>query len=600
MQGMIPGRACYSIGDYHLRSKTGNRENMPLRPTLISRKTGAAAAVVILICVAVMAAYTPSLQGSFILDDFRNIVDNPGIRIAKIDLHSLASAAKPPPGLSQRRPLSFISFALNYFFGGLDPAGYRLTNLAILLLSIPLAAAVSFLLARTWLPPYQSALMALSAAVLWALNPLLTNGVAYIVQRMTSLNALFCLASLACFLMGFQTARRSWYIGSAAAWLLALGVKETALPVVLVAFLYLWMALPADKQASRWTGWGLVTFIVVSQAGIIALFHENFAYFNFDIPQRLLTEGRVVLRYLTLFLLPLPSRMSLDYEFPLSQALFTPPMTAVAIVLHLLLISGSLAARRRRPLASFCLLSFYLLNSLESTVAPLEIIFEHRTYLPSLFLALGIIDLLSWILESLSVRRAGELVLALSILFGMWWGTLTHQRNQVWSNPVTFWEDIVAKSPSNHRAHNNLGKFYLEKGELTKALEHLEKSYQLEPDNMDPLLNAGVVYHEMKNFTMAHRKYSEVIARDPNNVKALYNMGNLNLDTGRYKEAIQYFGRALEINPRQRHVNHNMALAYYRIRNPDAAMMHLERELKVNPGFSESISFMKVIRARKN
>ena len=206
---------------------------------LISKKNVTVVIVIMLLCGAVMVAYRPGIEGPFVFDDIGNIVDNPRVHIEKLDFRSLASATKHPQNLSQRRPLAYISFALNYYFGGMDPAVFRLTNLSILLLSIPLAAAASFLLARTWLPPGQSAFMALSATILWALNPLLTNAVTYIVQRMTSLNAFFCLVSLVCFLKGSQTTRRFWYIGSAVAWLLALSVKEIALPFVLVALLYL-------------------------------------------------------------------------------------------------------------------------------------------------------------------------------------------------------------------------------------------------------------------------------------------------------------------------------------------------------------------------
>ena len=433
----------------------------------------------------------------------------------------------------------------------MDPAGYRMTNLFILLLSIPLAAAASFLLARTWLTPYQSAFTALSATVLWALNPLLTNGVTYIVQRMTSLNALFCLASLVCFLVGLRTTNRLWYIGSTVAFLLALSVKEIALLLPLVGWLYLWTTAPTGSRSRRWLGGALAAAVVLSQVALLWIYtdHSSWQIRPFTLSERLLTQGRVVCYYQSLFLAPLPSRMNLDYDFLLSTSLLSPPTTFPALLFHVLLICVAVGLNRTRPLFSFGVLSFYLLQLLESTVLPLEIIFEHRAYLPSLFLALAVTDLLTWLFQSLKFRHTTELVLALSIVIGTWWGMLNYQRNSTWKDPVTLWEDIVAKAPRNDRALYNLGNAYKNTHRYQEALKAYKEALRINPLYAFAYNNIGLIYFELGLFPDATTMFRRAIDSEWQDPLFRFNLGLSYVRLGQKELALEQWRFLRMVDP---------------------------------------------------
>src|SRR5688572_8685339 len=154
-----------------------------------------------LIAVAIAIAYANAHQGPFVLDDVAAIVENPTIR-------DFAQAYNPPSdrGLPVTgRPIVNLSLAINYRFGGLDPRGYHLVNVAL----HALAALTLFGLVRRTLEMQASQavarrarLVALLAALTWSVHPLATAAVTYIVQRAEILASLFYLLTLYAFLRG--------------------------------------------------------------------------------------------------------------------------------------------------------------------------------------------------------------------------------------------------------------------------------------------------------------------------------------------------------------------------------------------------------------
>jgi hypothetical protein len=96
---------------------------------------------------------------------------------------------------------------------------------------------------------------------------------------------------------------------------------------------------------------------------------------------------------LTLLIYPHPSRLNLDYDFPISRTILDPPTTLIAIVVVLGLVGYSLWVAKKRPLLSFCILWYFGNLVIESSIFPLEMVFEHRLYLPSIgpFLLFGLL-----------------------------------------------------------------------------------------------------------------------------------------------------------------------------------------------------------------
>jgi Flp pilus assembly protein TadD len=559
------------------------------------------AVILFLLGVAVAAAYSPSLSGPFALDDTRNIVSNSAIRMTRLDLPSLAQAIRGDGNVSTRRPLAFISFALNYRMGGYAPGGYRIANILILLSSVPFAWWFASLLCRQWFDRPTGDIIALGATCIWTLHPLLTNGISYVVQRMTSLCTLFCLIALCCFLQGLSARRRLWHPAAVAAWILALSTKEIAILLPLPVLLYLWLTSSPEGKARRFFGRGLTVVVLMSQAGLIALFSSHWSWNirPFTLAERLFTEGRVVFRYLTLFMAPLPSRLTLDYEFPLSTSLFSPLSTVASYIFHALLITTAILMQRRRPLLTFSLLSFYLLQLLESTFLPLEIIFEHRAYFPSFFLALALMDLVHWVMQAAAPGREKTGVLIIAIAIAGSWGSMTFQRNKVWASAISLAEDVVTKAPSKPRARHNMGVVLTQEGEYAAAALHLTEALRLEPGKPNYHNSMGSVLIELGRIEEAGRHFSEALRLDPDNAEAFSNLGNTYYLQGDRDEARRHYERARRLKSPYPEADYNMGTLLASEGNLPAAIALYEEALRVQPGYAEAHYNLGVALARQ-
>ncbi len=335
-----------------------------------------------LIPVLILLIYSNTWDASFHLDDDINIVENRAIQIKTLDLSSLIRAGFQSP--LPNRFVANMSFALNYYFGGLHAFGYHWINTLIHLgtaffLYLFLSQTFSLQRLSRSIPfPGEAAAV---AALLWAVHPVQTQSVTYIVQRMTSLSAFFYLLAFILYIQGrkkmeggrFVSPSRFgyWYFGSGAAALLSLGSKETAitLPMMIVLYDFLFFsgedrekikkAVPFYLMLLIGTGviallylWGATGVFGALQKGISKQYGVD--YVPWDL--RLMTGARVLVYYLSLLLFPHPSRLNLDYDFPLSYSILHPPTTLLSAIA--LIGSFFLRVVFMEEKAAFCLFLF--------------------------------------------------------------------------------------------------------------------------------------------------------------------------------------------------------------------------------------------------
>jgi hypothetical protein len=110
---------------------------------------------------------------------------------------------------------------------------------------------------------------------------------------------------------------------------------------------------------------------------------EGYKIRDFTLGERLLTQSRVVLYYLSLLVYPHPSRLNLDYDFPVSHSLLDPPTTLISLLAIAALLVLSVWKARESRLLSFSILWYFGNLAIESSIFPLEMVYEHRLYLPS-------------------------------------------------------------------------------------------------------------------------------------------------------------------------------------------------------------------------
>jgi tetratricopeptide (TPR) repeat protein len=284
----------------------------------------------------------------------------------------------------------------------------------------------------------------------------------------------------------------------------------------------------------------------------------------------------VAARYASLLVYPSPSRLTLDYDFPLSTGWWSPPSTLWSGLALLLLVVASLTVAHRRPLAALGLL--WLLGHLviESTFVPLDLIFEHRLYLPT---TVPMAMLASAVLTSGERRAAGAAVLAIFCLFSIW----TWQRAHVWADPVLLWTDNAAKSPAKPRVHANLAKACLEAGRYDCARRSFTRALELDPHLEGARIGLAVVDIEVADFDRAARRLDEVAATSPTMPEVWLNRGVLEIRRGRNEEAVRALAQGLKIDPNNRLMLFNMAAALLNAGDLDGARTVLNRARSLWP-----------------
>jgi len=269
-----------------------------------------------------------------------------------------------------------------------------------------------------------------------------------------------------------------------------------------------------------------------------------------------LTEFRVVIYYISLIIFPSPMRLNLLFDFPISHSFHDPITTLFSFfAIAGMLVTAILLAKRER-LLSFCILWFLGNLVIESSVVGLEIIFEHRVYLPSMFFILIIVSLVYRFGSSKWI--GGILLCSVAITFSVW----TYQRNIVWSNDVTLWKDCVVKSPHKPRQHYNLGVVLARNGNLDEAIKHYRTALNFKPDYLEAYYNLGNALARKGDAKAAIYNYRKTLQLNANFFKSYYNIAKILYGEGKIGEAIQNYQKALTINNKTPQTLFNLSWIY--------------------------------------
>jgi hypothetical protein len=360
-------------------------------------------AIALIAGVALMA-YSNTFHVPFHYDDRPNIVENPNVQITVLTWDRLERLIKNTYTVSIR-VFSYFTLALNYYFGGFDVFGYHLVNLFI-----HIASGIFlywFLLLTFNLPSLKekygpiSYRVSLFSSLIFISHPIQTQSVTYIVQRMASMAGMFYLLSFVLYIKGRLSAGRPrvfYFGGTVVSYLLGVFSKENVaiLPLFIVLYeFYFFQNFDLSPRGKKilfallgvLLALGVVGFIIWGERYMqeIKGGYEYRASLSspFTMWERVLTQSRVVLYYLTLLAFPHPSRLNLDYDFPISKTILDPPTTLISILIIACLIGYSIWTAKKRPVLSFCILWYFGNLVIESSIFPLEIVYEHRLYLPA-------------------------------------------------------------------------------------------------------------------------------------------------------------------------------------------------------------------------
>ncbi|MDQ6678012.1 MAG: tetratricopeptide repeat protein [Acidobacteriota bacterium] len=461
----------------------------------------------LILLASVLAAFGGSLAGSFHFDDF-SLLTNPIIT--------------SPSGVwriwapIQTRPFTNLTFWLNYQFGGANPLGFHVVNLALHAAS----ALMLFLVLRQLISPNA----AWFAAAFFGLHPLQSEAVAYIFARATLLSTLF---SLLCVYQYLQNRRAL----SVMFFALALLSKEdcVTLPFLLV-LLSISLHRPSRddlKPISAIIGLALLagaraawaTSVSAKSGAGFSAGIGAFAYCS--------VQGAAILRYLALLVIPwgftIEPNLTLSYP-----ALYAVAWAAVAGL-------AMLAWRKFSNLRwGFWFLSGLVLLIPSSSIFPAsDLAADRRMYLPMIAFS-AIFGLLA---QRMPVWVPPPVLTALAVL--------SIFRMTVWSTEESLWREAAGHSPHKVRPLIQLSRSV----PGNQALDLLLQAERLDPKSAAVAAELGQLWLKTGRNDLALQEFGRALALAPRDANALNNRGAALLALKQTKAAAQDFRKALQIDP---------------------------------------------------
>lgn len=443
--------------------------------------------------------YSPGLLGGYVFDDATNILENNKLKIDNINLESLLSALGSGGAGPLGRPISMLSFALNYYFTGFDPFYFKLTNLFIHLINGFLVFVFSYFIiqrlnCKNNIKKDLVKYAALIISFIWLVHPINLTSVLYVVQRMTSLSTLFGFLALAVYCYWRNRNQRSTistlFIFFGVIFFLGCSILSKESGILFFGLLY-WIELLIYQGKNKNYNdiyLGKYKLIQILRAGVffgIILFIMIANYFisngdvgnrNFNNFERLLTECRVVVYYLKMIFVPMLTDLSLYHDdFTVSHSILKPITTIYSIILLVIITISSLFFYNKNPLILFAWGWFLISQLLESTFISLELVHEHRNYFGSIgFIILAAYSLIK--LKKMKVKLILSVILSIYSLNLMF---ITWQRSVIWSNLVDHAAYEVTMHPRSDRANYQMARIYMKlMNEIpTQRVLYAEKAY---------------------------------------------------------------------------------------------------------------------------
>ena len=547
-----------------------------------------------LLVFAVLATYANSLRVPFLYDDTLAIPENPTIR----RWWRLDEVLKPQRegGLTvSGRPTLNLSLAVNFAISGNQPWSYHAVNA---LLHAGSALLLFALVHRTLRRPGAAAAtdpsrqrepqtVALLAAALWSLHPLLTQAVTYTVQRAESLMGVFYLFTLYAFLQAADrtgSAARWWRRMSIASCALGMGTKEVMATAPLLVLLFDRTYLAGSFRSAwqlrrRHHLWLAGTWIVLG--ALIASTGGNrggTAGLGVGVPfwAYPLTQFQAVARYLSLACWPHP--LVFEYgSFWVARARDILPYAGVIIPL----LAATALALRRWPRVGFLGAWFFAILAPSSlTPGTIQMIVEHRAYLPMASVAVALALALGYVGGRRGLLAGSAVALAFA--------ALTVARNHDYRSAVALWSDTVAKRPLNPRGHDALASALEESGDLPAAVRERTEAVRLLPDESHYHYNLAATLAKAGRLAEAVRSYRMALRLAPDEARAHNNLAVTLVQLGEPVAALPHYAEAIRLQPQDAQFRYNQAIAFLRLGQPADAAAAFAAALQLQPAHADA------------
>lgn len=553
---------------------------------------------VMLIVFACAGAYLNSLDVPFIFDENTKIVRNPDIKqLGNIGTKLIYPYNRNNPTIYRNdpsRPLTYLTLTLNYYFGKLGPYGYHVFNVVLHALN---SILTFFLVKELILYVFGTDIILLPffTALFFAVHPINTSAVSYVLGRADLLATLFYILSLLLFIETFKR-NKNYYVPALVCFLLAISSKQTAvtLPAIILIFDYMFMCDFKLNDLLKKKYYHLPFWIILAVYMAFRYFYlggmRDFEGANalWDRYPYLIIQPYVILRYI-LFLL-IPARLSfyhyLDYPVSMFEFKILGSFVIIAVMFALLVF----LAKKKNGSAKVILFSalwFFITLSPTSSFFPTTTpMVENRLYLAGICFYILLV-LLYFSVFSGSALSSDKPALLLFCIMGvhvLFLGALTVKRNKLYQEPVALWKEVILRYPANPRAYNNLATLYYDRGEYEKAMQIYKQVLTIRPGYPEAHNGLAMVYDVQGEYEEALKEYKKSLEYKPDFIEAHINLGNLYSANGKYGEAMREYARSIEIDPGYDGTYYNLGVMYFKKKDYDRAVEAYRKALEMNPG----------------
>ena len=513
--------------------------------------------VYVFLTLLIFTAYFSSLFGPFIWDDKYHIISNPGIKggwdsvINAFNPEKWTLTAENETSKSFFRPIHTLHFILDYRLWGLDPFGYHLSNTLLHLFN-------TFFLYVISLKILENKRVSIIGAALFAVHPVHTESITFISARLDLLCGFFLLASFY-FFINYSTSKTSsdapsndrsilpreyiFYILSLLSFILSLLSKEMAVtfPVILLVYNYL-----HEGKNIKWIlpYFGLLCIYILFRIFGVEAFLTQHRLQN-DLFTVFFTAAVAVLDYMRLLLLP--------YSLKAYYTLIWYNAFDFKVIVAVLFLIISMIAMLWLWMKGEKTLLFLLVWPFLTLIPVLNIgslgefaIAERYLYIPSIGFCVLVGAVLLRLVEEKKWRKV---VIPMSFAVIVVFTGITIDRNRVWADEVTFYQELVKVAPDSALPHANLGIAYRNSGYLDKAINEYEKAVQLAKGNHKLHKILGVLYSKKGYFEKAIAALEKAVALKQDYFEAYNHLGIAYAKSGLLDKAALNFEIVLKIRP---------------------------------------------------
>ena len=475
------------------------------------------------------AAYFPSLQNGMLKtwDDQAYVTNNNLIK--SLSPTSISKIFKEDRGLyANYHPLTTLSLAVNYHFSKDKPFAYHFTNLLLHILNTLLVFLFIFHLSKNNL------VIAAVSTLLFGLNPIHVESVAWISERKDVLYAFFFLTSTIAYQKFLQKSDWKLYALSLTLFLFSMLSKAMAasLPLVLILIGFI--------ETRKWTfklfldkiPYFLIAVALGYYAVRIQAEGNAIGSVMFPLVKRILHAGFGFSAYIFKILLPINLSAFYPYPYPLVNSgwitntipasFYLTLLSTIAIVCFAFF--GLLSKRKNMNMLSFGLLFYAFTIALVLQFLPVgrAIMADRYAYIPSIGLFFIIGYFANLLLESKSKR--GFIIIAIAFYSAFLFFS-TIKQCKVWKNDETLWSHAIRIYPDDNRialVYENRALYYQIINRPKDALPDFIKVSEWNPKNDNTLEVIGKIYgKELNDIETSIQYFEHAYTVNPKNLNVI-------------------------------------------------------------------------------